>query len=660
MVEILPCATCGAHCPVHTDTRSYVDLIARGRYEEAFERIRERNPFPSVCGLICHHPCEQSCRRGDVDEPVALRHLKRFAVEQASEYRKRLRKLAILRSEKKVGIVGAGPAGLTAAADVIREGFGVTVYEAHSTPGGLLAHAIPRYRLPLEILQEDLDDLLALGVKVSTGVRVGQDISLQQLCQRHDAVVLATGLSLSRSLPLEHGEHPDVHLALPFLQSAATGVGQDIRERVVVIGGGNVAVDVARTAIRLGAKSVSMVCLENEEEMPAWDWECQEALEEGIAFLYRRGPVAVTIEQGRIVGLVTRQVQRVFDEQGSFSPLYLDDVRETIPCQMVIIAVGQEADLSFVREEDGLNKDSSGRLVFDHGRMSASRDGVFACGEVVTGPGSAIEAVASGHRAARAVIAFLNTGNGLLLDAEEIHELSPLPSSLIDRVKKTSRTRMPVLDAQIRRRNFDPFELGFKEEEALREARRCLSCAAGARVDEAKCVACLACLRVCPFGVPEVKDVACMASEMCQACGLCAAECPALAISITRFSPGDLRRRVSDLLGNTNSSGYKVEFRCMQDVYTREDLMDRWIQDKGEMKAVVMVPCAALVDEVDMMKPFEWDAASVVVRHCSGCRYEGAEDRIQKRLARTKLLLEEAGVGKDLLTLEGPKEEPAE
>jgi formate dehydrogenase beta subunit len=649
-VTIERCATCRAACPVRTDTRAYVDLIMRGQYEAAFEKIREFNPFPSVCGLICHHPCEQACRREEVDEPVALRNLKRFAVEQVLEYRLDRRRRAEITQAETVGIVGSGPAGLTAAQDLIKQGYAVTVYEAADRAGGMLACAIPRYRLPEDDLALDIDDILALGIELKTGVHVGTDISLDELRSRHNAVILALGLSLSRGLPLENASHKDVVPALPFLKAAAIGEPMPVPDDVIVVGGGNVAVDVARTAVRLGAQTVKMVCLENEEERPAWDWECLEALEEGITFVYRRGPVGAVVEEGHITGMVVREVERVFDEQGRFSPTYFDERRSTVPGRMIILAIGQQADLGAVAGTD-VKADRPGRLSFDAPTMSTSVAGVFACGEVVTGPGAAIEAVASGHRAAAAALEFLQTGQVRPIEEEKVEELQDLPEQVVEKVKRMKRIAMPTISAEERKKSFEQFELGYKEPDALREARRCLSCAAGATVDKDKCEACLTCLRVCPFGVPAVEDVAVMTSDMCQSCGLCAVECPAVAISIKRFEVGDIAGRIARLMKGSAQPVTRLEIACNQDAQAREDVIERVYALNGDVVGRIPVTCAALADEVAMMKPFELGARGVVVRRCSACRYRGADDRIEKRVARTRQILDAAGVGGDKLEL---------
>ncbi len=650
-VVIEPCATCGAACPVRTDTRAYVDLISQGRYIEAFEVIRETNPFPSVCSLICHHPCEQKCRRQFVDEPVALRNLKRFAAEQALEHRKATRMKAPITHAETIGIVGSGPGGLTVAHDCIKLGYAVTVYEALPRPGGLLACCVPKYRLPDEVLQQDLDDIIALGVEIRTGVRVGADVSLEELRKRHDALVLALGLSESADLPLKNHDHPDVLLAIPFLRAAAMGEAPEVKDHVLVVGGGNVAVDVARSAVRLGARTVKMVCLENEEEIPAWDWECREALEEGIEFVYRRGPIGVVVENGAIAALEAREVERVFDEQGRFSPTYFDDRISSIPGQMVIVAIGQRPNLDLAKGSP-VAVDDRGRLKFAPETMTTGARGVFACGEVVTGPGAAIEAVANGQRAAKAVMSYLQTGEVSIQEEDELPEVGELPEELIPDIRRIERMAMPTLSPEERKKNFRQFESGYDEAAALQEALRCLSCTAGARVDEDKCAACLTCLRVCPFAVPVVDQVAVMCSEMCQACGLCAVECPANAISIQRFGTKSIRSRIEKLMKSSQQQVTRLEIVCNQDARTREDVQDRiWCSD-GEVIARVPVTCAARAQEVDMMMPFEFGAQSVVIRQCNECRYGGAMNRLARRVERTREILDAAGVGGDKLSVQ--------
>mgnify|MGYP006283315189 CR=1 FL=1 len=649
-LELYP--PCRVACPVHTNTRAYVDLIRTGRYEEAFEEIRRTNPFPSVCSLICHHPCEAECRRNDVDEGLALRHLKRFVTEKVQDYREKTRKPAKITESQSVGVIGSGPAGLTVAYDCVRAGYPVTVYEALPAAGGLLACAIPRYRLPWDALEEDLEDIRALGVDIKTDTKAGEDVSWDELHEKHDSLVLAAGLSKSRSIPLENGDHPDVKLALPFLRASALDEPQEVKDHVIVIGGGNVAVDVARTAIRLGAETVKMICLENEEELPAWDWESEEALEEGIEIIHREGPTEVIVDDGEITGLVTRAVERVFDEDGNFSPTYFDDQISRFPGQMIVLAIGQQADLDFL-EGSGLECSRPGRLEFHPETMSTSEKGIFSCGEVIAGPGSAIEAVASGHRAAQAVLNYLETGELKPVEEEEFEEVQDFPEHVPSIMPELDRQPMAMMSPEERKKSFTQFELGYDEAQALSEAWRCVSCAAGARVDEDRCAACLTCVRICPFDAPTIEDIANMPAEICQACGLCAAECPADCIMIQRIEDAPtVPERVQELIDGTEQTVTTVEIVCAHDAKTREELVDRLEKRNGTSAAILPVGCAGATREVDMLKPFELGVKDVKVRLCSDCIFEGADDRIRKRVARTKELLEEVGLSGDQLVLE--------
>jgi ferredoxin len=323
----------------------------------------------------------------------------------------------------------------------------------------------------------------------------------------------------------------------------------------------------------------------------------------------------------------------------------------------VILAIGQAADLALV-EGTGVKTSAPGRLVFDPVTMAASEKGVFACGEVVTGPGSAIEAVASGHRAARAALRYVETGETAPVGDEPLpKEVDKLPEQVVQRTRRLERLAMPTLGPEKRTGNFAQFELGYDERSALAEARRCLACTAGATVDDEKCAACLTCLRVCPFGVPVVDHTAVMCSEMCQACGLCATECPALAISIKRFAVGTIRDRIARLLAGKPQPVERVELVCSQNAVSREDLADRIETRAGAQVAVVPVTCAALLDEVAMMKPFEFGARAVAVRTCADCGYSGAVERLARRVGRTQAILEACGVGGANLTLEIPGKE---
>lgn len=514
---------CSRGCPVETDVRGYVDGINRGDLATAAWLIREHNYLASVCGWICPSPCTKDCRRGQVDEALGLRSLKRYALEAAGP---RGIGTAQVRAGEAVAIVGGGPAGLTAAADLALAGYRVTIWERGASMGGHLWASVPAYRLPPEVLSGDLDWIASLGVEFKNGQALGRDFTLEDLInQGFRAVILAVGLSESRGLP--GFDHPRVRLALPFLQAAKHGEELGLGRRIVVIGGGDVAADVARTARRAGSE-VLMVSLERRWELPANPMEIREAEEEGVVLRSGFGPKALEIgPDGSLQGLVFREVAAVFDENGRFNPRFHEDKLSTVLADDIILAIGQASDLSFAGEELA----AGGRLRLRSGQLATERTGIFAAGEVAEGPGPAVKAMASGHRVATEVRAYLE---GRLLEPRE-HPvaIAALPENVAAGVPPLGRREVPVRPASERLGDWLYFELGYNHEEALVEANRCLRCGLGAVVESAKCVACLNCVRVCPYEVPKWGGERILISaEACQACGLCAAQCPAGAISL--------------------------------------------------------------------------------------------------------------------------------
>jgi formate dehydrogenase beta subunit len=641
--ETRPYSPCRAACPAHTDVQAYVGLIAQGRYTEAFEVITSVNPVASVCSMICHHPCEQACRRCAVDDPLAVRHLKRFAIEKSLDYRRNKRKLVEKTKGKSIGIIGSGPSGLTTARDLAEFGYSVTIYERHPVLGGMLASAIPPYRLPREVLKEDIDDVVSKGIEVKTNCEIGKDVKLDDLTKKHDAVLIAIGLSQSRSLNIPGIEGPGVLLAIPFLEDVAFSRNPAMGSKVLVIGGGNVAMDVARTARRLGVKDVSMVCLESAEEMPAWKWEVDEAVEEGIKINHRWGPKAVKRQGDKVQGLEVVKVKSVFDTNGRFNPAFDNDQTTVIEADTIIITIGQMSDLSFLKDS-AVKVDERGRLQWNPETQMSSVQNVFVSGEVVTGPGSAIAAVASGHRAALAIHLYLQgeTIEGKL-PVQEKEKIAQMPAEVLEKISREPRIIIKHLAPEVRCDTMTHFEIGYDEEEALMEAGRCRGCGGGAVVDTKKCMACLTCQRICPYGAPVVTSVSEIRPEYCQACGLCAPECPGEAISMVSYDVREIRNSLSTVVGAVDPKRQEpviAAFICTHHAGILGFDLPKNIR-------AVPVHCTSRIDILDLLKAVEIGVDGVAVVRCNDgtCKYKDIAPRVNARVRRGQELLGMLGIG---------------
>jgi NADPH-dependent glutamate synthase beta subunit-like oxidoreductase/coenzyme F420-reducing hydrogenase delta subunit len=641
--ETRPYSPCRAACPAHTDVQAYVGLIAQGKYTEAFEVITSVNPIASVCSMICHHPCEQSCRRCGIDEPLAVRHLKRFAIEQSKDYRRAKRSLTRKTRGKSIGIIGSGPSGLTAARDLADMGYSVTVYEKHPVLGGMLAAAIPPYRLPREVLKEDIDDVISKGVEVKTGFEVGKDAKLDDLARKHDAVLVAIGLSQSRSLNIPGVEGPGVLLAIPYLEDVAFGRKPALGKKVLVIGGGNVAMDVARSARRLGVEHVEMVCLENEQEIPAWKWEVDEAVEEAVKINYRWGPKAVKRDNGKVLGLEVTKVLSVFDANKRFAPTFDNNTTTLLEADTIIITIGQMSNMAFLKESS-VRIDERGRVEWNQATQMSSARNIFVAGEVVTGPGSAIAAVANGRRAALAMHLFLQ-GEAIegRLPVQEKEKIGQMPPEVAEKVAKAPRQKISHLSPEVRVKTMEHFEMGFTEKEALDEAGRCRGCGGGAVVDQKKCMACLTCMRVCPYGAPVVEAYSTIRPEYCQACGLCAPECPAQAISMVSYDVREIRNTIPNLIGRVDAGRQEpviMAFICSHHA--------KVLGVPNNVK-VFPVHCSSRIDTLDVLKAFEVGADAVAVIRCGSgtCKYRDIEPRVNARVKRAQELLGALGIDKE-------------
>ena len=478
--EFVPAAPvpCTNACPAGIDVPGYVRLIAQGKEDEACQLILEKVPFPGILGRVCTHPCEDSCRRGDVNEAISICALKRFAADKAGGLPEGGLKVAD-DTGHKVAIIGAGPAGLTAGFYLRKMGHQVTIFEARPKPGGMMRYGIPYYRLPEDVLEREIDHILGLGIELKTGKALDKNFDPGQLKEEgFEAVFMALGLQRSRRIELEGAGLDDVFWGIDFLTEVNEGKEIGLKERVLVVGGGNVAVDVALTALRVGATDVTLACLESREEMPANPWEIEMALEEGVRLLPSWGPQRIMGENGRVTGIELVRCSSVFDDDGNFCPAF-DDTKETVEADQVILAIGQTADLSCLggKESYKVEKDL---IVVDPETHQTDLPGVFAGGDVVTGPGTIVEAIAAGRGAASSIDRFLG-GGGKVSESREQRAESRIGNQQYDGKREKGfadlgRTEAPTLSLSERHEGFPEVDLCFSEDQAIMEAKRCLQC----------------------------------------------------------------------------------------------------------------------------------------------------------------------------------------
>jgi formate dehydrogenase (NADP+) beta subunit len=620
---------CQTGCPVSTDAGRYVQLIAEGRLEDAYLVARSPNPLASVCGRVCAAPCEDACRRGDIDAPISIRALKRHVTEQYGVESIRPDTQAQLLTagvaegnryaghmplqfhrarpipapagpKRRVAIIGAGPAGLAAAHDLALLTYDVTIFEAAAEPGGMMRFGIPEYRLPRTLLRAEIDRIVSLGVTLKLNAPLTAEFGLCQLRDAgFDAVFLSVGVSRGRDLQIPGVEMDGVVKAVDYLLNINRGYRLDLGRRVVVIGGGFVAFDAARTALRAGrealpdateaelgaetdarlkeamdsaraalrggATEVTVVSLESLEEMPVLRTtqgheEFEEAAKEGVRFITRRGPRRL-IGNGHLRALELRGVTSVFDANGRFAPQYNDDDVMTLEADACVLAIGQQADLSFLTPADGVALTPGGTIRIDPATLATSAPGVYAGGDVAFGPRNLIEAVANGKRAAQSIHEFL-AGDGARLETTvSIEKLPTTHYEMLAGYERLDREAPPTL-ATNRRTGIAEVETGYDADAARRQAARCLVCHVQTIYDPEKCVLCNRCVDICPEYclaiVPfesldldsEVKDALTARAEAngsplaamvkdddrCIRCGLCAIRCPTDAMTMERFS----------------------------------------------------------------------------------------------------------------------------
>jgi heterodisulfide reductase subunit A len=476
---------CRVACPAGVNAQGYVALISQGKFKEALEVLRRTMPFAGVCGRVCTHPCELECERGKVDEPVSIRWLKRFMADYELRVGREKATPVERTKEDKVAIIGSGPAGLACAYDLIREGYPVTVFEAVPQSGGLLRYGIPEYRLPKRVLDNEISYIQELGVEIKTNTPV---TNLEEIFnQGYEAIFLATGAWMSQKMGIPNEDAEGVILALDFLKQVNSGVRVDLGQRVAVIGGGNAAVDAARVAKRFGAKEVSIVYRRSRAEMPAVSTEAEEAEREGVKLHILAAPTKVLTKGDRVTGIqCIRMELGEPDASGRRRPVPIKGSEFDIDVDSVIFAIGQGVDKAALPKE--LEYTGWGTLSVDQVTLQTNIEGVFAGGDVVSGPADVIAAIAAGKEAATSIDRYLRGG--------DLKEGRPTPIKRVAEVSKKgveakARQAMPTLDVE-KRAGFAEVELGFDEKTAIEEAKRCLNCGV--------CSECMECIKACQAG----------------------------------------------------------------------------------------------------------------------------------------------------------------
>lgn len=588
--------SCLSGCPVNTDSGMYVRLIAQGKFEDAYLTARAPNPFASSCGRVCAAPCEDNCRRGAVDEPVSIRSLKKFLTERfgvesekPDTYKKlftgikppshihnlQVANLVETKAEKngmKIAVIGAGPAGLSVAHDLAILGYGVTVFELFEKAGGMMRYGIPSYRLPDDVLDKEVRAIEDLGVEIRLNTRIDQSNGgiARLKNEGYNAIFLGHGVIKGRHLNMEGSDLDGVHTALEFLVNSNKGITTETGNRSVIIGGGLVAMDAARDVRRQllnkdpsATYDVHLAYLEDWQSMPAalsesGRQEIEETMDEDIHFHPSWGPHRIVGENGRVTGIELKKVLRVFDEEGRFSPQFDESQIKTIPCDSVIFAIGQMADLSYLAEQDGVGE-NRGIIRIDENLMTTA-PGVYAGGDAAFGPKNLIDAVANGKRAAIAIDEYLTKQKRNTIYDVRIEQYYTPRYGMMEDYDRFERKTPNVAEPE-KRVGVQEIELSFDEDEAVKQASRCLTCHTSPVYNGDLCIICGRCVDICPqdclsfspisevvvdgvednnhwatdkLGLSAADEITVMLKddEACIRCGLCATRCPTDALTM--------------------------------------------------------------------------------------------------------------------------------
>jgi formate dehydrogenase beta subunit len=601
---------CMSACPVHTEAGRYVSLIEQGLYKEAYHVARKPNPFASICGRICAAPCEPACRRGKIDQPIAIRALKRFVserygVESFAELDKS-DQYSVETPKKngiKIAIIGSGPAGLSCAYYLAILGYEVTIFESQSVAGGMLRLGVPEYRLPRELLRLEINAILSMGIDLRLNTSLGTDFTISDLKrQKFQAIFIAIGAHKSRGLQIEGVDLDGVFNGVDFLLNVNLGYRVEVGDKIVVIGGGNVAIDVARTvarqekvdvghvtefseamdvarsALRFGARDVHMFCLEDWDEMPATKDEIEEALQEGIKIHPRKGPSKIIGDNGVVSGFETINCVSVFDEKHRFNPKFAPGTEQSFDADTIIMAIGQSSDLSWISKRDRIEITPRNTIKVDPDNLSTTAPGIFSGGDVSFGPRNAIDAIANGQRAAQSIDKYIRSSKtqstGFTSQSSELNIIVQNSKQAKREWGYEKKHRVPIPSVPIDRRiGVTQVELGYTEEQAREEASRCLHCWVNTIFETAgedtgtECILCGGCVDICPencidliaverlkadnrltekiekeydiviHGESSLKTGSVMIKDedRCIRCGLCSMRCPVSCITMEEY-----------------------------------------------------------------------------------------------------------------------------
>ena len=486
--------SCSLSCPLGTIPEGYVNLIAEGKFDLAYEMISDLNPLPVICSMICHHPCEDDCKRGLLmDKPIAIRALKRYVIEHEKPAKVHFNQ----RYDKKIAIIGAGPAGLTAAADLALKGYRVKIFEASSKPGGMMGVAIPEFRLDKDKLRNEIQELIDAGVEIEYNCRIGRNPTLEELRNdKYAAILIAVGSEKGCVLPIPGADSENVYDAVSIMKKINSKIPVKLGNKAVIIGGGSVALDTARTLKRKGVGDITCVCLEAGNFIPAPKWELEEAFEEGIKLIEGASPIRIIADLFTVNGIEFKKVKSIeTDESGKLKPVTEDGSEFVVAADTVVFATGQKPDIRFLIENSGLKLNKAGYIEFAEGTGQTNISTIFVAGDVTGAKGSVVSAMADGRKAALSI-------DNMLMDRKLENRAVKREPKTASMKEKIYPVRLEKLDPQnvpkLRYRdNFEMVEGVYDDKSAVLEAKRCMKCGFS-EVDTDNCIGCGVCVEACP------------------------------------------------------------------------------------------------------------------------------------------------------------------